>query len=213
MGEEKKHSGNLTLLGGKVCLDFINTLDWRGRDLPVEYLNNFTDVVKWAVYVNIITKDQEKRFNHQVKNNKDKAKKALGCCIELRELLHQIFQNVEQGEKNRELLLKRLNKYLKFASTGLVIETSNTDFELKASVDPNELTSVLNPIIWEAVNLLTHLDRFRIKSCGDKACGWVFLDTSKNKSRQWCDMKSCGNRAKARKFYKQKKIDDRSIKS
>ncbi len=205
MVDGKKNSGNLTLLGGKLCLDFINTLDWRGREFPVEYLNNFSDVIQWAAYVKIITLAQKKKLNILAGKNKNNANKALENSIELRELLHNIFNNVEQGRKIKNQFLNRLNNYLHHASTYLVLKDSKIDFELEACVNPKDLISLLNPIVWDAVRLLTNGDRFRVKSCGDKTCGWMFLDTSKNKSRQWCDMKSCGNRAKARKFYKQKK--------
>ena len=40
----------------------------------------------------------------------------------------------------------------------------------------------------------------RLKLCGDPACRWAFYDQSRNHSSRWCDMKSCGNRQKARRF-------------
>ena len=38
----------------------------------------------------------------------------------------------------------------------------------------------------------------RLKICPADNCRWAFYDTSRNRSRQWCSMKVCGNRAKAR---------------
>jgi predicted RNA-binding Zn ribbon-like protein len=46
--------------------------------------------------------------------------------------------------------------------------------------------------------------RGRLKVC--PSCHWLYLDNSKNQSRQWCDMKVCGNRAKARMFYARQKL-------
>lgn len=40
----------------------------------------------------------------------------------------------------------------------------------------------------------------RMKACRDEACRWAFLDTAKNRSRAWCSMSSCGNRAKVRAY-------------
>jgi len=40
----------------------------------------------------------------------------------------------------------------------------------------------------------------RMKACRADDCRWAFLDTSKNKSRAWCSMDSCGNRAKAHTY-------------
>ncbi|MFI5824752.1 CGNR zinc finger domain-containing protein [Streptomyces rishiriensis] len=39
----------------------------------------------------------------------------------------------------------------------------------------------------------------RLKRCAEHACAWVFWDVSKNRSRRWCSMRVCGNRAKARR--------------
>jgi len=38
----------------------------------------------------------------------------------------------------------------------------------------------------------------RVKVCPADDCRWAFYDTSRNRSRQWCSMDICGNRAKAR---------------
>jgi predicted RNA-binding Zn ribbon-like protein len=46
----------------------------------------------------------------------------------------------------------------------------------------------------------------RMKICGN--CGWLFLDRSKNRSRAWCDMAVCGNRAKASRHYRRRKEED-----
>ena len=44
------------------------------------------------------------------------------------------------------------------------------------------------------------IDGALMKQCADdRGCGWLFLDTSRNQSRRWCSMKSCGNRAKVRR--------------
>ncbi len=205
MTENKKHSGNLTLLGGKKCLDFINTLDWRGRDRPVEYLNSFEDVIRWAAYVKVISLKEEKDFSKQAGMNIKKAEEALTITIELRELLYKMFRDIQHGKRTQKQDLLRLNEFLQQAFNSTAITLSLTEFELDAGVDTTTLTGLLSPIVWDAVNLLTNEDLLRIKSCADTVCGWMFFDISKNKSRQWCDMKSCGNRAKARKFYQQKK--------
>ena len=40
----------------------------------------------------------------------------------------------------------------------------------------------------------------RLKVCPADDCSWAFYDTSKNRSRTWCSMQTCGNRAKTRTF-------------
>jgi predicted RNA-binding Zn ribbon-like protein len=52
----------------------------------------------------------------------------------------------------------------------------------------------------ETSALLTSEAISRLRACGSETCRWLFLDTSKNHTRRWCDMKVCGNRMKARRF-------------
>jgi predicted RNA-binding Zn ribbon-like protein len=51
-----------------------------------------------------------------------------------------------------------------------------------------------------ALDLLLAEDTPRLHACASDTCRWLFLDTSKNRTRRWCDMKTCGNRAKARRY-------------
>lgn len=57
------------------------------------------------------------------------------------------------------------------------------------------------------LRLIAMPDPERMKICGN--CGWLFIDRSKNKSRAWCDMAVCGNRAKASRHYRRKKKEER----
>lgn len=50
-----------------------------------------------------------------------------------------------------------------------------------------------------ALRLAVNAEPDRLKICPN--CGWLFLDKSRNRSRTWCDMAICGNRAKASRHY------------
>ncbi len=66
--------------------------------------------------------------------------------------------------------------------------------------DPNALDRMLWPLVRSAAELLVTGDLSRVRVCGGERCGWLFVDTSKNRSRRWCDMQDCGNVAKVRRF-------------
>ena len=59
---------------------------------------------------------------------------------------------------------------------------------------------LLAPVMRSAADLLTRADR-RVRRCANEACLWLFIDESKAGTRRWCDMSSCGNRAKSRRHY------------
>ena len=60
---------------------------------------------------------------------------------------------------------------------------------------------LLAPVLWSAADLLIEGAQASIRQCANDECLWLFLDASKNATRRWCDMASCGNRAKARRHY------------
>jgi predicted RNA-binding Zn ribbon-like protein len=48
----------------------------------------------------------------------------------------------------------------------------------------------------------------RLRVCADHGCRWAFYDSSKNRSRSWCNMAVCGNRAKAREYRRRRRSGD-----
>jgi predicted RNA-binding Zn ribbon-like protein len=81
---------------------------------------------------------------------------------------------------------------------------SKDGFAWNPTGNKTKLDWVLNPIIRSAADLLVSDELKKVKVCSDRACGWLFLDVSRNQSRPWCDMQDCGNRAKAGRFYQKK---------
>jgi len=64
---------------------------------------------------------------------------------------------------------------------------------------PSDLRAPLWPVVKSAVDLLVSGEA-RLRACASDTCGWLFIDESKNRSRRWCSMRDCGNRAKVRRF-------------
>ncbi len=63
--------------------------------------------------------------------------------------------------------------------------------------------SLASATVHSTLRLLATPEQDRMNICGN--CGWLFVDRSKNRSRSWCDMAVCGNRAKASRHYRRKK--------
>ncbi len=63
-------------------------------------------------------------------------------------------------------------------------------------------------MLWSAADLLTTAELALVGECAGEGCSWLFLDTSRNRSRLWCSMEDCGNRAKARRHYARKQKEN-----
>ena len=205
MSKIKKHAGNLHLLGGRLCLDFVNTLDWRGTDHPVEFLHSYHDLLVWSRYTGIISDQAAHRLSQKAKIDPSRADAVVKDAIELRETIYRIFSSVAGALPVAEQDLMIFNRYLGAAMQSSRIIIQKQDFVWNTNGDPEKLDRILNPLVRSAADLLVSAERKRVKKCSDPACGWLFLDISRNISRRWCDMRDCGNRAKASRFYKKKK--------
>jgi predicted RNA-binding Zn ribbon-like protein len=100
--------------------------------------------------------------------------------------------------------LRDFNNYIGRALSHLELRPARKGFRLAWPENTLQLDSVLWPIVQSASNLLTSHDLQSVRECGDDTCRWIFVDRSKNHSRRWCDMKVCGNRIKARNFYRRR---------
>ena len=102
-------------------------------------------------------------------------------------------------------MIQILNKEYAVANENRKLVYKDNKIEWQFSKDPLKPDYLIWLIAESAVKLLSSDLLSRVKICSGDDCGWLFLDTSKNKSRQWCDMKDCGNLAKVRRFRERQK--------
>jgi predicted RNA-binding Zn ribbon-like protein len=206
MSYKKKDAGNLELLGGRLCLDFVNTLDWRGRKSPQEILNTYHDLVTWSQHVGLMKDCETQMLIQKADKHPSEAERILSRAIELRETIYRLFSSTAEGISASKKDLATFNKYLSNTMRQSRIVETEDRLTWDSEGNKDKLDWILNPIIRSAADLLVSDDLKRVKRCADHTCGWLFLDNSRNKSRRWCKMKDCGNRAKASRFYKRKQL-------
>ncbi len=201
---KKRDAGSIKLLGGNLCLNFVNTVHCYGCADIGEYLNTYQDLVSWSRHVGTISADEATAISHRAARRPAEAKSAHGRAIELREIIYRIFTITLEGRSQAQEDLAVFNGYLTGTLMQSRIVKTADGFYWDMAGDRAKLDWILNPIIRSAADLLVSEEFRRVKKCADPTCGWLFLDISRNRSRRWCDMSDCGNRAKASRFYKKK---------
>ena len=194
-----KSIASLKVLGGRLCLDFINSANRDGGAADVEYLRRYEDLVAWGRRFEIVTPDLARTLTAQASNSLDIADSALSAALRLRESLYRIFSSHIRDAPAPTIDVMRLNEAL--AKAGRFCRLAPRAAGLRYLVDDGLADWFLGPVAWSAADLLTSPDFRHVKSCAGPRCGWLFLDTSRNKRRRWCSMDTCGNRAKARQHY------------
>lgn len=202
MGKNAKRT--LVLNDRWLCLDFVNTKPWRGGPTPGETLHSYQDVVSWVRSTQAIGAAQADALLKQAKRHPPRAQRALEQARALREALYHVLAATSAGAPPPQQSLATLNGVLSQALARLQLFIDKKK-EFVLDWDYQGLELVMWPIIWSAAQLLTSPQLARVGRCANPACGWMFFDTSKNRSRRWCSMKYCGNVAKARRHYRKQR--------
>ena len=193
---------DVNLVGGNPCLDFANTVFWRGREDSEELLTTYADLVDWALRVRLVPPDCAIRLKRKAERHPEKAENIRRRATELRDLIYRIFSAHSDGLDADEDDLDRLS----FEWTRRIVHYKliqrEDGFQWKIPRDEDSLDAMIVPILVSCIELLTSKEVRRVKKCSDQDCAWLFFDQSRNFSRRWCDMKDCGNRAKANRFRK-----------
>jgi predicted RNA-binding Zn ribbon-like protein len=157
----------------------------------------YADLLRLVTQLRLLTPEQARRLGRSV-GAKD-AQRVLLSATELREALASLLYGRIDGGKIQASQVEKLEKH--FHAAALHRRLSPADGQLVWSWSGVEQRAEIP--LWKlaqaASDLLLSSNAEGIKDCGDPTCRWLFLDTSKNHTRRWCDMKTCGNRMKARR--------------
>ena len=188
-------------LGGTLCLDFVNTIHEYGAVDPREELHRFQDLVDFGYQAGAITSRQAAQLSKGAGTDPALARTALAAARECRLALYRIFSAIAGGKYPTGSDLDFFNRQLARIFQNLRIRRRGPEVEWAWKEDNHNPERVLWPVVRSAAELLTSKERHLIRECGSQTCTWLFLDQSKNQTRRWCDMKTCGNRAKWRRYY------------
>lgn len=178
-------------IGGSLALDFINTVANRLGDQR-EDLASISQVTRWARRAGLISP-------HQVVAVPSSR---LAVLLARREELYALFRAIAIGSPLPRRGLEELNLRLAEISSLRKIRRNARSLAWCWDTDLSQPEHLLGPILWDAADLLISGKFTRIKQCSDESCGWLFLDRSQTGKRRWCSMADCGNRDKARRFYR-----------
>ena len=190
---------------GWLCLDFANTVGWHASDSPEESLNRYADLIEWSVDRGIISGDAKDMLLRRSEEKPIEAQAVLEKAREIREDIYQMLSDTAHGRQIKIADLKGFNKALAGMLSHSRLAPSEGGLRWDWDSRSDKLDSVIWPVVKSAVDLMTSEAIKRVGECADERCGWLFWDSSRNRSRRWCDMSDCGNRAKVRRFYAKSK--------
>jgi predicted RNA-binding Zn ribbon-like protein len=185
---------------GNFALDFVNTVSNR-RTQPVDKLTDYLMLVHWAEDLGVLPDRICWSLVEEAERAPGKAKNILYEAIRLRETLYEIFTALIEHRVVPQNALGILNAFLKQSSDHMRLIEKHRRFVWDWQGADIMLSAMLWPVARAAADLLVAGDLERLRQCASSTCAWLFLDTTRNGRRRWCDMKTCGNRVKAQRHY------------
>ena len=200
-----KLSSDIKFVGGALCLDFTNTVNRRRGPQPEELLVDYPSLVGWSQAADLLTPDDAQRLVQHSRQHRRQAAAVWEQALTIREVIYRVLTAIIQELAIPESDMDGLNHALSEALQQSCLVRSEPG--LSWGWKPNELAldRMVWPIVRSAADLLTASELPRVRQCGALPCGWLFLDRTKNHSRNWCQMQVCGNRAKSRRHYARRK--------
>jgi predicted RNA-binding Zn ribbon-like protein len=190
-------------VGGRLCLDFVNTVDPRLADERVEYLTDFDAVLDWYAASDTSLPRSITWLRRAAHADEATATQSHRRILATRESLFAVISSSIVGGTVRAGDLSRVNAALGDSIGHRVLAPSERGGVREEWRPSDSLDQVLWPVAIDAWDLLTEPELARVRQCPGESgrCGWLFLDSSRSGNRRWCDMRTCGNRAKARAHY------------
>jgi predicted RNA-binding Zn ribbon-like protein len=191
------------LIAGNVALDFVNTLDDRHYK-PKELLATYADLLRFAEDSGELDPAKTDRLLERSYMVAEQTQEILRHAKELRQAIHDVFFAFLHKHPVPPTALARLNADAQSAAGHMHLVPGKERFRWEFD-NFSAWEAMLWPIARSAADLLASDQMVFVRACSSKTCAWMFLDTSKNHQRRWCDMTRCGNRAKVRRFYDRQK--------
>lgn len=194
-------------IGGALCLNFTNTVGGKRGAITREHLHKYGDFLSWSRQAGIVDDTQAETLSNLAAAQPAEAQLVLERAVELRETIYRICAAVVEQRSPAPADLQRLNKELAAALGRLRVHAEADGFDWQWADDEPSLAHPLGPVARAAAEVLTNPEALaHLHRCEGDTCGWLFIDSTKNHSRRWCDMRDCGNRAKMRRHrLKQKR--------
>ena len=186
-------------IGNHRLLDFVNTevaVEGEPRDL----LERGDDLVAWLERAGAVDRATAQAARTRWGSGRRGAT-VLAKARALRTVLRRLADAAAAGRPLPRSTLERVNALLARGAAVDRLVAAGGGYLTRRGLRLREPDDLLFPVAEAAADFPCHADLGRVRRCAHPSCVLYFLDTTKNGTRRWCDMRTCGNRANAAAYY------------
>jgi predicted RNA-binding Zn ribbon-like protein len=186
-------------VGGHIALDFVNTLGGRKADQDDEYLHRYAHLIAWTQGAALLEREDAAALLDHAEARPREAADALAAVLRLRSHLDAVLRAATHALPPDPGDLGALRDGHRAALAAARLEPRDGGFAWYwPMTSPPALAFPLWCITGQALDLLRFGPLDRLAECGH--CRWLFLDLSRNRTRRWCSMDTCGAIVKMRRY-------------
>jgi predicted RNA-binding Zn ribbon-like protein len=184
-----------------LCIAFANSAEWTEKRSQVDRLSRADGVAQWLTESALMVRTDAEAVIERARVDLASAERVVAIAAHHRKVVRTLLSKAASGAGISDSDLGPVNELLEDAMSRFRVCATDSGIRWQAAAG-SALSRALATIAWSAVELLTTPAlAVRLRCCAEPGCGTLFLDQSRNASRRWCDMRGCGNRAKARRHY------------
>src|SRR5689334_7296897 len=189
-------------IGNHRALDFVNT-EVAAEGVPRDLLTDLASLTDWLVRAGALDRATARRAADRWNGTRAGAT-LLARARALRASLRRLADAAADGRPVPRSVVESINRILARGAGVTRIVPGGRGFTTRRMLRVEEPADLLVPVAESAADLLCHADLGRIRRCAHPKCVLYFLDATKNATRRWCDMRTCGNRANAAAYYRRR---------
>lgn len=177
-------------------VSFVNTQYLEGGN-PVDSIASDSDLVNWARRRTIIDEDIRAETLQEGED-------VLGRARMMRTHLRAMAASLSSDEEVGSDVQRALNDVLSASNIHHLFDRDGDETTERIAIEGPGALPILTLVALSAGRFLAGDDTDRVKQCASSECILYFVDSSRNRSRRWCSMETCGNREKVRAHYQRK---------
>lgn len=190
---------------GNLALDWANEVGGPGERLHLHeghrLAQTYDDLVALELQAGELGRSEARALRRAASGRPAEADRVGEKAMALSRSIYRVFSAIAAGRKPPAADMALLAAAAEDANRRRRLVLVNGRLEWMWPTDDAALERVLWPVSGAAAQLLTAQRIEILRECASDTCEWLFLDRSRNRTKRWCSMSGCGNRAKARRHY------------
>jgi predicted RNA-binding Zn ribbon-like protein len=196
-------------IGERLWLDFVNSDRSAVRHTrTADALDDFDTYVAWLGAARVLDPERATAMLRRAQQQPTAATAALHEARRLRNVLRALAEHGAADGRAQEAALTEINRILGRSAGSRRVEPRADGGFVRSFVTVGDVfAGLLVPVIESAADALVQDELTRVRRCASVRCGRVFYDASRNGKRRWCEMATCGNRAKAARHRQKVRLE------